>query len=268
MSFFNWSKLFLILASCSHLTECIPSPHLSFPTLSSLPHWSSPSTQVLLHAPKSIYGGQSSSHYSVMRKGPRYSSYQSVSRKFHQKSQHKPWAQKPWQNPHKPWIQKPQKPWTQKPFEPWTQKPQKPWHHNPWKPILIKPIEPLVHTTTPLTIPPTITTEITTAAPETTSPQTTTTYPINPNPTSPETTPSPSEQTSPTAPFPPSPSSPAPLIPDIDIDIDFLPAPLEDIDLPVGPPAILRPETRSYYFALPVYRVPVGGLGTNVNLIQ
>ena len=119
----------------------------------------------------------------------------------------------------------------------------------------MKPVEPSV---------PTIPPPITTAVPPTSAPQTTTAYPI----TSPDTTPSSSEQTSTSSPLPTPPSSPLPLIPDIDIDTDFLPSPLEDIDLPVGPPAILRPETRSYYHTLPVYSVPVGGLGTHVNLIQ
>merc|ERR1719499_2644610 len=154
-----------------------------------------------------VYGGGGGQHsYSQSSKGPWGSSYQSVSRTF----THKPWAEKP-HKPlhHKPvWTQKPA--WTQKPV--WTQKPtEKPWvypTHPPSKPTPTPPV------TTP---PPT--------APPTTPPSPTTTL-------KPSTTPSPSPLPDFESEYFPFPSP-------------LEPVPLEDIDLPAGPPAILRPGTRS-----------------------
>jgi hypothetical protein len=112
---------------------------------------------------------------------------------------------------------------------------EKPWVH-PIYPSTNSTVTPKpAITTTPLTIPSTtpIQTTATTQKPTTSKPPPTTTT-----------------ATPTTTVIPQQPSPTHPPTPDLDLDEDYFPFPapffpLEDIDLPAGPPAILRPDLRS-----------------------
>merc|ERR1712013_299180 len=226
MEYQNWIKVCFLLVSCSAiLTEC--SPHHS-----SSSYYPSTSLSQSTHTlGNNVYGGQPGQHsYSYTSKGPWGSSYQTVSRTFEHK-QHQPWGHKPhkpWHHntwDHKPWHHHP---WNHKPV--WPQKPtEKPWVYPTHAPLKPSPISP---GTTPTT-----TTTATTTTKTTSPPITTTTTP------------------------PPTPG------PDIDLETEYFPfpsplpvLPLEDIDLPAGPPAILRPGTRGS--AVQLYYPTFQHLGT------
>merc|ERR1712013_933556 len=127
MGYCNWSKVVLLLASCSlpQIINCVP--HFSHHHSSHHPSSHQPSLQHPSDHPlplsthslgNNVYGGKDGHHkYSYTSKGPWAASYQSVSRTFKQRK-HKHQGQKP------VWTQQPV--WMQKPS--WTQKPtQKPW---------------------------------------------------------------------------------------------------------------------------------------------
>merc|ERR1712013_435313 len=132
MGYCNWSKVVLLLASCSlpQIINCVP--HFSHHHSSHHPSSHQPSLQHPLSQQhplpltthslgNNVYGGKDGHHkYSYTSKGPWAASYQSVSRTFKQRK-HKHQGQKP------AWTQQPV--WIQKPA--WTQKPtQKPWVHQ------------------------------------------------------------------------------------------------------------------------------------------
>jgi hypothetical protein len=107
---------------------------------------------------------------------------------------------------------------------------EKPWVHPIYPSIKPTVTTPKPAITIPVTIPSTTPTQTTATTQKTTTTKT--------SPTTSTTKP-----TTTVIPEPPSPTLPP--TPDLDLDEDYFPFPLEDIDLPAGPPAILRPDLRS-----------------------
>merc|ERR1711892_1064487 len=222
----------------SGIKQCSPFPHYNHHLSSPPTHHHQqliPSTHSLTN--NNVHGAQSGTHhYSFASKTPWASSYQSVTRTVKHRP-HEPWAHKPWgQRPHKPWAMKP---WAQKPQQVWTEKPwpeivtEKPWVHPTYAPSnsatypSVTTVAPTFQTTK---APTTISTTVTTSLPPV---GVTTTYPTT--------------TVSPPTPSTTVPPTPAPS-PDLDLEEDYFPfpalLPLEDIDLPAGPPALLRPSLR------------------------
>merc|ERR1712013_246745 len=280
MGYCNWSKVVLLLASCSlpQIINCVP--HFSHHHSSHHPSSHQPSLQHPLSQQhplpltthslgNNVYGGKDGHHkYSYTSKGPWAASYQSVSRTFKQRK-HKHQGQKPVWTQQPAWTQKPtQKPWvypTDTPSTPPTTTHPSTASTPPPSPIIttttLAPSTSTFKTTSATTILPSTTSSVittpATVVPATTTIATTTTGTIttagttiattNPAaPTAGTTTPA-ATTTGTTTPDP---------IPDVDFPFPSPLLPLEDIDLPAGPPAILRPGTRdvAIQLLLPRYR--------------